>query len=484
MGGHRASSDGTARLWEAATGKAVGQPMRHNGGVSSAAFSLDGRWVVTASWDGTARVWEAAAEKPVGQPLRHEGAVNSAAFSADGNWVVTASADHTARIWETITGKPLGEPLQHESYVWQAAFSPNGEWVVTASADGTARVWETQTGKTIGQPLHHNGVVKSAAFGPDGQSVVTASADGTAQVWEAATGKAVGEPLRHEAVVNSAVFSPDGKWVVTASADHTARVWEAATGKAVGEPLQHDSDVWHAVFSPDGKRVVTTSNDSTARVWEAPLEEPLSEQLINLVKLLPASIGHLDFDANGFLKPVPNSRVTECRDQISIALKQPGIRGSPLATRLEWFLANKRTRSINPTSSWTVSSFLLSTISWHRSASGPARDLFMLPKKKALEEVYELNPAFPLIHLALASVEADPERAALLRDFDLKRLPDSCSYTTDLDPAEITLEAAEMCAEQKDWPRVLVALTKYVKVGKPNSRSDALRAQAEKSQSP
>ena len=185
-----------------------------------------------------------------------------------------------------------------------------------------------------------------------------------------------------------------------------------------------------------------------------------------------------------FLKPVPNSRVTECRDQISIALKQPGIRGSLLATRIEWFLADERTRSINPTSSWTVPSFLLSTISWRRSASGHARDLVTLPKKKALEEAYELDPAFPLIHLALASVEADPERAAFLRDFDLKRLPDSCSYTTDLDPAEITLEAAEMCAEQKDWPRALVALDKYAKVGKPNSRSDALRAQAEKSQSP
>jgi len=51
---------------------------------------LDGRWVVTASWDGTARVWEAAAGKPLGQPLRHDGAVNSAAFSPDGKWVVTA----------------------------------------------------------------------------------------------------------------------------------------------------------------------------------------------------------------------------------------------------------------------------------------------------------------------------------------------------------------------------------------------------------
>ena len=106
----------------------------------------------------------------------------------------------------------------------------------------------------------------------------------------------------------------------------------------------------------------------------------------------------------------------------------------------------------------------------------------MMAKKRALEEAYELDPAFPLIHLALASVEADPERAAFLRDFDVKRLPDSCSYTTDLDPAEISLEAAEMCAEQKDWPRSLIALNKYTKVGKPNSRSEALRAQAEKSQ--
>ena len=98
-----------------------------------------------------------------------------------------------------------------------------------------------------------------------------------------------------------------------------------------------------------------------------------------------------------------------------------------------------------------------------------------------MEEAYELDPAFPLIHLALASVEADPERAAFLRDFDLNRLPESCNYTTGLDPAEMTLEAAEMCGEQKDWPRALVALNKYAKVGKPNARSEALRAQAEKS---
>jgi hypothetical protein len=61
------------------------------------------------------------------------------------------------------------------------------------------------------------------------------------------------------------------------------------------------------------------------------------------------------------------------------------------------------------------------------------------------------------------------------------RLPESCSYATGLDPAEMTFEAAEMCAEQKDWHRALVALDKYAKVGKANARSEGLRAQAEKS---
>ena len=66
------AKDGTARLWEAATGKAIGEPLRHDDGVLSAAFSPDGRFVVTASMDGTARLWEAATGKAIGEPLRHD----------------------------------------------------------------------------------------------------------------------------------------------------------------------------------------------------------------------------------------------------------------------------------------------------------------------------------------------------------------------------------------------------------------------------
>ena len=36
----------------------------------------------------------------------------SAAFSPDGKRIVTASSDKTARLWDAATGKPIGEPLK------------------------------------------------------------------------------------------------------------------------------------------------------------------------------------------------------------------------------------------------------------------------------------------------------------------------------------------------------------------------------------
>ena len=67
----------------------------------------------------------------------------SAAFSPDGKRIVTASMDKTARLWDAATGQPIGEPLKgHDGAVWSAAFSPDGKRIVTASEDKTARIWD------------------------------------------------------------------------------------------------------------------------------------------------------------------------------------------------------------------------------------------------------------------------------------------------------------------------------------------------------
>jgi serine/threonine protein kinase len=134
------SQDKTARLWDAATGKARGAPLRHEGEVWAVAFSPDGRTVLTGSRDGTARLWDAAAGAPRGRPLRHEGAVRAVAFNPDGHTILTASGS-TARLWDAATGKARGEPLRHEGPVTALAFSPDGHTILTASGN-TARLWE------------------------------------------------------------------------------------------------------------------------------------------------------------------------------------------------------------------------------------------------------------------------------------------------------------------------------------------------------
>ncbi|HEX7941662.1 MAG TPA: WD40 repeat domain-containing protein [Gemmatimonadaceae bacterium] len=252
--------------------------LEHRGAVLSAVFSLDGTRVVTASEDETARVWDAATGKPLTDPLVHHDQVVSAAFSRDGRHVVTASWDQTAQVWDATTGRPIIVPLAHQGRVVSVALSPDGERVVTASDDKTAQVWNAATGQLITRLLEHRATVCSAAFSPDGKRVVTASHDKTARVWDAATGKPLTGPLEHRGWVWSAAFSPEGTRVVTASYDKTARVWDAATGKPLTRSLAHRDCVGSAGFSRDGMRVVTASWDRTARVWDVGFDTGTLEQ--------------------------------------------------------------------------------------------------------------------------------------------------------------------------------------------------------------
>ena len=116
------SDDGTARLWDPATGELTLPLLAHGQWITHASFSNDGRLLVTGGMDGSARVWEVATGLPVCRLAERTALVWSAAFSEDGTRVVTAGLDGVTRAWNVATGEP-GYPAAASLALMAATFA-------------------------------------------------------------------------------------------------------------------------------------------------------------------------------------------------------------------------------------------------------------------------------------------------------------------------------------------------------------------------
>ncbi len=279
-----ASADGTARVWDTATGKPLLPALRHASKVNAIDLSPDGSRVLTADDQGTAHLWDSATGREVCPALEHGVAVLSALFSPDGQTVLTACGNQLekdkargdARLWDARSGKLL-RTLAHPATVYRAEFSPDGSKILTACADGLARLWAAGDASAPVRTLPHGAPIFHATWNRAGTQVATAGANGVAQVWSVAEGKRVGAPLKHEgskAAIFHVGFNAQGSRLITASWDRTARVWETNSGRLL-ETHKHDQGVLHAAFAPDGHTTATASIDGVVRVWEADLDVPL-----------------------------------------------------------------------------------------------------------------------------------------------------------------------------------------------------------------
>jgi WD40 repeat protein len=293
-----ASRDGTARVWDAATGELQLTLRGHLSGVRNIGFAGGGRWVVTAGEDQAVKFWDAATG---GELNRIAGAGDLLAAARRGNVVATVGRKKVLAVWSGLDDQPLFScPLKNNERATSLALSPDGRYLVVGGFDRLLRVWDLRdAGREVrlevpeGDKVVTN--VWSVSFSSDGHSLAVGSAQ--LGIWDVATGKFVGSVSGPGDLICSSIsFSRDGGFIAASDNQGLVRVWDNPLFKAVLGPRKHTGPAAIA-FSPREERQLAVTRDLEVTVEDI---GPINPTASRVLKFGPkARVAALAFDPDG-----------------------------------------------------------------------------------------------------------------------------------------------------------------------------------------
>jgi WD40 repeat protein len=275
--------------------------------VTGTAFAPDGKLLAVFGWAKTVSLIDSATGKVIRKLTGHDKAILAAAFSADGKSIVTISEDFTCRTWNVDDGKQKSLIATNKLQALILALSPDLKWLAWWDAEGKIHVHDFATGKektsfdaVNGRPLFSLDWKQSAmSFTPNGtlqalywskyltqwhadkglkSRTITAGAAPLGQIGDVLEKSLPGEKIKKDSIASDLLssrtgfgrISVDGKTAALWDWDHgtTLLLVDIETGKEKIAAEGHLKIVRGVAAQPNGKLIASTSTDGTVRLWD------------------------------------------------------------------------------------------------------------------------------------------------------------------------------------------------------------------------
>ncbi|MHC5939398.1 WD40 repeat domain-containing protein [Nostoc sp.] len=294
-------------------------PYKYNDtGVSSVAFSPDGKRLASTGDSNIIRLWDREGNKwkenIIFNIIKEEGKdkITSVSFSPDGQKLATAGTDGIILIWDLKNAKLVknkgveNKIPTNQNKVWEVAFSQDGKKLASAGQDGTVRLWDLNK-LELGVPQNsekielekfegHHGPVRSVSFGRDDQELASAGDDGTVRLWNLQGNESEKVAVSMDALTDkpNVVEIHDGKQTAEGNKDDTGTVKWTIDKTVQQMRSSHVGKVTSLVFIPDRYLLASGGEDGTIRLWNVNGEQK------NLLPIY-AKVNYLAYSADNKL---------------------------------------------------------------------------------------------------------------------------------------------------------------------------------------
>jgi WD40 repeat protein len=251
----------------------------HSAAVSRLIWSPDDAFIATTSYDNSLKLWDAASLRLIYTYHGHGSLVNAAAFTPDGKWLVTAGAnpDRSLHVIERRSGRQLRRLTGHGQGVQDVVILPDGKRALSVSdLGGEAILWDLQTGALLRKYLFEDvGNLRSVAVLPDGNRAIIGGYSGHIALVSLDEGRVLHRYEKQERAVVQIVVHPGGTSFYTAIGGVLGQGvgggvllrWQVDNDKPPVRYAGPAGNLWGVTISADGQRVAAGGGDTTLGVF-------------------------------------------------------------------------------------------------------------------------------------------------------------------------------------------------------------------------